>query len=50
MNKKKLFDDDDDRRKVRLTVNQDYAERYEGWRKKEELQKCRFDLIALIYS
>lgn len=27
---------------VSLTVNKDYARNYEQWRKKEELQKCRF--------
>ncbi|CAD5212724.1 unnamed protein product [Bursaphelenchus okinawaensis] len=42
MSKKKLLDsDDEDNGDLNLTVNNDYAERYQNWRKREELQKLK---------
>lgn len=37
-----LSDSDDD---SRLKINNNYAERYDNWRQKEELQKCELPLF-----
>lgn len=37
-----MFDDEDiDPEDFKIKVNNDYAKRYEAWREKEELQKCK---------
>ncbi|CAD5217430.1 unnamed protein product [Bursaphelenchus xylophilus] len=42
MSKKKLLDlGDDDGEDLSINVNPDYAERYENWRQREELQKLK---------
>lgn len=40
MSKKKLFDADEDDAGGGLNINKDYADRYENWRRLEEMQKC----------
>lgn len=46
-----LADDDGD---GNLTINRAYAERYDNWRRLEEMQKCTFveliDAMRCIYS
>ena len=48
MSKKKdiaLFDDDNDEQSTNFSgdfgINKNYAERYNNWRGKEEMQKCK---------
>ena len=36
-----LLGDDSDS-EIKLTINESYAGRYNTWRQKEELQKCKF--------
>ena len=43
-----MFDDDDvDPEDFKIKVNNDYAKRYDNWREKEELQKCKHSLSQM---
>lgn len=43
MPKNKLFqDDDDEEEEVAFKTEGEYAKRYDQWREKEELHKCKF--------
>jgi hypothetical protein len=43
-----LLGDDSDS-EVKLEINKDYAGRYNSWRHKEELQKCKFNQHRFMY-
>lgn len=43
-----LLGDDSDS-EVKLEINKNYAGRYNSWRHKEELQKCKCNQLSLMY-
>ncbi len=49
-NKLKLIDSDESDKEDlnEFSINKNYADRYNNWREKEELQKCIFDKFKLI--
>lgn len=43
MSKKKLFEDDSEE-DIAIKTENEYAKKYDTWRKKEEIYKCKFYL------
>lgn len=41
MSKKKLFEDDSEE-DIAIKTENEYAKKYDTWRKKEEIYKCKF--------
>lgn len=46
MSKKKLFDDDSEE-EVAIKTENEYAKKYDSWREKEELHKCKLQYFHM---
>lgn len=45
---RKLVDNDDECKYIKLKINEDYAKRYKYRKEKEELNECKFYFFLLI--
>lgn len=49
MSAKKLFDEDSEEEVAAIKTENEYAKKYDAWREKEELHKCKFGAHEVIW-